>query len=77
MGLQGSFSLNFVLKPPNAIIKQGLLCRSITQKAIAIFFNMEVDIFSVLIDDVFCSNGTIFVTPTYYFDFLCTISPYL
>lgn len=53
MGLQGSFSLNLVLKPPCAIIKQGLLCRSITEKAIAIFFNMGVDIFSVLIDDVF------------------------
>lgn len=53
MGSQGSFSLNLVLKPPSGIVKWGLLCRSITQKAISIFSNMEDDIFSVLIDEVF------------------------
>lgn len=79
MRLQGfsSLNLNFVLKPPSVTLRQGLQWRSITQKAVANSFNMGDDTFHVLIDDVFSSNGTIFVTPTCYFNFLCTITPYL
>lgn len=67
----------FQIKPPGVTVRQGLQSWSITQKAVTDFFNTEDDIFPVLTDDVFCSNGIKAVTPTCYFNFLCTITPYL
>lgn len=65
------------IKPPGVTVRQGLQSWSITQKAVTDFFNMENDVFPIPTDDIFCSNGTRLVTPTCYFNFLCTITPYL